>query len=130
MLGLNPLMPHNAAGTRIEPSVSSATPIGAMCAAIAAFHRRVKVGHVEAGLRSYNRHHPFPEEANRLLTDALCDLYFAPTTTSRKALLKENIPALLQAWWGGEEAGRQQQDGRSDGHGLSGSNGADRKSVV
>jgi UDP-N-acetylglucosamine 2-epimerase (non-hydrolysing) len=62
-------------------------------ASLAAFYQKIPVGHVEAGLRSYNRRHPFPEEANRLLTDALCDLYFAPTTTSRKALLRENIPA-------------------------------------
>jgi len=43
-------------------------------------------------LRSYNKQHPFPEEANRLLTDALCEMYFAPTTTAKAALLKENIP--------------------------------------
>lgn len=62
-------------------------------ASLAAFYQKIPVGHVEAGLRSYNKRHPFPEEANRLLTDALCELYFAPTATSRKALLKENIPA-------------------------------------
>lgn len=61
-------------------------------ASLAAFYKKIPVGHVEAGLRSYNKQHPFPEEANRLLTDDLCDLYFAPTTTSRAALLKENVP--------------------------------------
>lgn len=61
-------------------------------ATLAAFYQKIPVGHVEAGLRSYDRRQPFPEEANRLLTDALCDLYFAPTETSRKALLRENIP--------------------------------------
>jgi UDP-N-acetylglucosamine 2-epimerase (non-hydrolysing) len=65
-------------------------------AALAAFYQHIPVGHVEAGLRSYDRTQPFPEEANRLLTDALCDLYFAPTSTSKKALLKENIdPAKI-----------------------------------
>jgi UDP-N-acetylglucosamine 2-epimerase (non-hydrolysing) len=62
-------------------------------ASLAAFYQKIPVGHVEAGLRSYNRRHPFPEEANRLLTDAICDLYFAPTSTSRKALLRENMSA-------------------------------------
>lgn len=61
-------------------------------AALAAFYQQIPVGHVEAGLRSHDRRQPFPEEANRLLTDALCDLYFAPTETSRKALRRENIP--------------------------------------
>jgi UDP-N-acetylglucosamine 2-epimerase (non-hydrolysing) len=60
-------------------------------AALAAFYQKIPVAHVEAGLRTYDRHQPFPEEANRMLTDALCDLYFAPTATSRAALLKENI---------------------------------------
>lgn len=62
-------------------------------ATLAAFYRQIPVGHVEAGLRSYNRQQPFPEEANRLLTDALAEIYFAPTTTSKKALLRENVPA-------------------------------------
>ncbi|MCX5778814.1 MAG: UDP-N-acetylglucosamine 2-epimerase (non-hydrolyzing) [Elusimicrobia bacterium] len=60
-------------------------------AALAAFYQKIPVAHVEAGLRTYDRYQPFPEEANRMLTDALCDLYFAPTATSRAALLKENI---------------------------------------
>ncbi|MBN1823437.1 MAG: UDP-N-acetylglucosamine 2-epimerase (non-hydrolyzing) [Endomicrobiales bacterium] len=62
-------------------------------AALAAFYKRIPVGHVEAGLRSYDKAHPFPEEANRLLTDALCSVHFTPTATSKKALLRENIPA-------------------------------------
>ncbi|MGA2090856.1 MAG: UDP-N-acetylglucosamine 2-epimerase (non-hydrolyzing) [Endomicrobiales bacterium] len=62
-------------------------------AALAAFYQKIPVAHVEAGLRTYDRLQPFPEEANRMLTDALCDLYFAPTSTSRAALLKENISA-------------------------------------
>lgn len=58
---------------------------------LACFYKRIPVGHVEAGLRSYNYDHPFPEEANRRLTDALCALHFAPTPEAKKNLLKENI---------------------------------------
>jgi UDP-N-acetylglucosamine 2-epimerase (non-hydrolysing) len=64
-----------------------------LAASLAAFYNRVKVGHVEAGLRTYDRNNPFPEEMNRVLADQLSDLHFAPTETSRQALLKEAIPA-------------------------------------
>ncbi len=60
-------------------------------AALAAFYQKVPVGHIEAGLRSYDRFNPYPEEVNRLLTDALCELHFAPTLTAERNLLKENI---------------------------------------
>src|SRR5207302_4039522 len=50
-----------------------------MTAALAAFYQDVKVGHVEAGLRSFNRRHPFPEEVNRRFVGLLADLHFAPT---------------------------------------------------
>ena len=63
-----------------------------LAAALAAFYNRVRVGHVEAGLRTYDRHNPFPEEINRVLADQLSDLHFAPTETARQALLKEAIP--------------------------------------
>jgi len=62
-------------------------------ASLAAFYARVSVGHVEAGLRSYDKYRPYPEEINRKLTTAIADLYFAPTDRSRQNLLKENIPA-------------------------------------
>jgi UDP-N-acetylglucosamine 2-epimerase (non-hydrolysing) len=61
-------------------------------AALAAFHAKVAVGHVEAGLRSYDKYRPYPEEMNRKLTTALTDLHFAPTETAREYLLKENVP--------------------------------------
>lgn len=64
-----------------------------LAAALAAFYNRVKVGHVEAGLRTYDRYNPFPEEINRVLADQLSDLHFAPTETAKQALLKEAIPA-------------------------------------
>lgn len=59
-------------------------------AATAAFYQQVKIGHVEAGLRTWNKYSPFPEEANRQMTDALADLYFAPTEQSKENLLREN----------------------------------------
>jgi len=60
-------------------------------ATLAAFYQRVPVGHIEAGLRSHDRFNPYPEEINRLLTDALCNLHFAPTPLARRNLLSENI---------------------------------------
>jgi UDP-N-acetylglucosamine 2-epimerase (non-hydrolysing) len=60
--------------------------------ALAAFYRQVKVAHVEAGLRSFNKLSPFPEEMNRVLTTHLADLHFAPTPTAREHLLREAVP--------------------------------------
>ena len=61
-------------------------------AGLSAFYHQIPVGHVEAGLRTWNKYSPFPEELNRQMTDVLTDLYFAPTTTSRDNLLRENHP--------------------------------------
>jgi UDP-N-acetylglucosamine 2-epimerase (non-hydrolysing) len=58
---------------------------------LAAFYRRIPVGHVEAGLRTHDKSNPFPEEINRRLTSSIADLHFAPTDTARRALLRENI---------------------------------------
>lgn len=63
-----------------------------MTAALAAFYRSIRVGHVEAGLRTGDKHQPFPEEINRRLTSILADLHFAPTELSRNNLLSEGIP--------------------------------------
>lgn len=60
-------------------------------AALAAFYQQIPVGHIEAGLRTGNLYSPWPEEANRKLTTALTHWHFAPTTTSRKNLLREGI---------------------------------------
>jgi UDP-N-acetylglucosamine 2-epimerase (non-hydrolysing) len=62
-----------------------------MAAAIAAHHRRVRVGHVEAGLRTYDRANPFPEEMNRVVADHVSDLHFAPTKGAQANLLAEGI---------------------------------------
>lgn len=59
--------------------------------ALSAFYHRVPVGHVEAGLRTYDKYSPFPEEMNRRLVTAIADLYFCPTKNNRDNLLKEGI---------------------------------------
>lgn len=61
-------------------------------ASLVAFYNQVRIGHVEAGLRTFDKYSPFPEEMNRQMTDNLADLYFAPTTDSKANLLKENHP--------------------------------------
>ncbi len=63
----------------------------AMVGALAAFYHRIRVGHVEAGLRTWDRFQPFPEEVNRRIADAVCDLHFAPTEVSRENLLREGF---------------------------------------
>ena len=60
-------------------------------AALAAFYNQVKVGHVEAGLRTYDKYSPFPEEMNRQLTGRISDLNFSPPAQNRLNLLKENV---------------------------------------
>ena len=59
--------------------------------ALAAFYHQVPVGHVEAGLRTYDKYSPFPEEMNRKLVSSIADLYFCPTVNNKNNLLKENI---------------------------------------
>lgn len=62
-----------------------------MAASLAAFYQQIPVGHVEAGLRTYNMLSPWPEEMNRQVTDRICTYYFAPTEKSRQNLLREYI---------------------------------------
>ena len=61
-------------------------------ASLVAFYNQVSIGHVEAGLRTFDKYSPYPEEMNRQMTDDLADLYFAPTGKSKANLLKENHP--------------------------------------
>jgi UDP-N-acetylglucosamine 2-epimerase (non-hydrolysing) len=61
-------------------------------AALLAYYRRIKVGHVEAGLRTHDKWQPFPEEINRRVAGVIADLHFAPTEWSRQNLLRENTP--------------------------------------
>ena len=86
--------------TRLEPIFQSAQPdwvlvqgdtTTAAAAAFAAFYAGIRVGHVEAGLRSNDKWHPFPEEINRRFTGVVADLHFAPTEQARQNLLREGI---------------------------------------
>lgn len=60
-------------------------------AALSAFYQKIKVGHVEAGLRTFNKYFPYPEEMNRRLVGAISDLHFAPTVNEKQNLLKEGV---------------------------------------
>lgn len=60
-------------------------------AALAAFYQQIKVGHVEAGLRTYDKYSPYPEEMNRVLTGHIADFHFAPTERNKNNLLRENV---------------------------------------
>jgi UDP-N-acetylglucosamine 2-epimerase (non-hydrolysing) len=61
-------------------------------ASLAAFYARARVGHVEAGLRTYDKWQPFPEEVNRRVAGVIADLHFAPTDWARRNLLREGVP--------------------------------------
>ena len=63
----------------------------AMAGSLAAFYQRVKIGHVEAGLRTWNKFAPYPEEINRRVVDMIADLYFVPTENTRRNLLSEDV---------------------------------------
>ena len=62
------------------------------CGALASFYQQIKIGHVEAGLRTNNKYSPFPEEINRAFVGLVADYHFAPTDHSKDNLLRENIP--------------------------------------
>lgn len=87
--------------SKLEPIISRENPdlvlvqgdtATTFAGSLAAFYHRIPVGHVEAGLRTYNKYSPFPEEMNRKLTGCLADLHFAPTQTAKEALRKEGVP--------------------------------------
>lgn len=65
----------------------------ALCAGLAAFHRGVRIGHVEAGLRTNDLNSPFPEEGNRSLLGRISTAHFAPTVNAKQALLREGVPS-------------------------------------
>ncbi len=87
------LLGMDAAIEALEPDIvlvhgdTSTTFAGAL----SAFYHQVPVGHVEAGLRTYDKYSPFPEEMNRKMVSAIADLYFCPTENNRQNLLRENI---------------------------------------
>lgn len=59
---------------------------------LAGFYNQVSIGHVEAGLRTYDKYSPYPEEMNRRLTGAMADMHFSPTVKNKNNLLRENVP--------------------------------------
>ncbi len=87
--------------TRIDPVLADLKPdwvlvqgdtTTVMVTALAAYYRRIRVGHVEAGLRTHDKWQPFPEEINRRVAGVAADLHFAPTDWSRQNLLREGVP--------------------------------------
>jgi UDP-N-acetylglucosamine 2-epimerase (non-hydrolysing) len=87
---------------RLEPILQDEAPdwvivqgdtTSVMAASLAAFHARAKIAHVEAGLRTFDKRQPFPEEINRQVVSLVADLHFAPTERARRNLLDSGIPA-------------------------------------
>jgi len=88
--------------TRLEPVLQREKPdwvlvqgdtTTTMAASVSAYYARVKVGHVEAGLRTHDKWQPFPEEINRRIAGVVADLHFAPTDRARLNLLREGVPS-------------------------------------
>ncbi len=79
-------------GEKPEILIVQGDTFTAFLASLLAFYCRVKVGHVEAGLRTNNKLNPFPEEINRRLISVLSDIHFAPTELAKNNLLRENVP--------------------------------------
>jgi UDP-N-acetylglucosamine 2-epimerase (non-hydrolysing) len=89
LTGLEPVLKDFQPDTVLVHGDTSTT----FAASLAAYYQQIKLGHVEAGLRTNNIYSPWPEEANRQLTSVLTDYHFAPTNGARDNLLRENIPA-------------------------------------
>ncbi len=98
----SPMQVAAAVLTKLEPILTTARPnwvliqgdtTTVMAASIAAFYARAKVGHVEAGLRTYDKAQPFPEEVHRQIAGVVADLHFVPTEKARANLLLANVPA-------------------------------------
>ena len=87
LTGLDEILEKEMPDLVLVQGDTSTTCIGSLTA----FYRQIPVGHVEAGLRTNDKANPFPEEINRRITGCITDLHFAPTETSRQALLKENV---------------------------------------
>ena len=68
----------------------------AFSVALAAFHRKIKVAHLEAGLRTYDKNQPYPEEFNRQAISRIADIHFCPTEISKQNLVKENVQGLKE----------------------------------
>ena len=97
----SPTQVASAVLARLEPILQAERPDWVLVqgdtttvatASLAAFYARVKVGHVEAGLRTHDKWQPFPEEINRRVASVIADLHFAPTERARQNLLREGVP--------------------------------------
>ncbi len=88
LMGLKPVLE----GERPDLVLVQGDTATVMAAALAAFYLKIPVGHVEAGLRTYDKYQPFPEEMSRRLVSHIADWHFAPTETARQNLLREGIP--------------------------------------
>ena len=88
LIALDPVLASQAFDFAVVQGDTTTT----MTAALAAFYRRIPVAHVEAGLRTGNLSHPFPEEMNRLVTARVAAVHFAPTAAARANLLAESVP--------------------------------------
>lgn len=87
--GLRPILEQERPDFLVVQGDTTTVLVGAL----AAFYLKIPIGHVEAGLRTHDKHHPFPEEVNRRLASVLADLHFAPTEAAKQNLLREGIPA-------------------------------------
>ena len=85
LLGLNEVLLKEKPNIVLVHGDTTTSFVGAL----AAFYNQIDVGHVEAGLRTWNKYSPFPEEMNRQMVDCIADMYFAPTEKSKQNLLKE-----------------------------------------
>lgn len=85
--GLDEIMKEAKPDIVLVHGDTSTTFVGSL----AAFYNQIAVGHVEAGLRTYDKYSPYPEEVNRRLTGVIADMHFAPTERNKNNLLKENV---------------------------------------
>ncbi len=92
LIGLDPLLREYRPDLVLVQGDTTTAAIGAL----ASFYNKIPVGHVEAGLRSFDKQHPYPEEINRRMISAIGDLHFAPTQRNARHLLREGIdPACI-----------------------------------
>jgi len=89
LAGLEGILPRVAPDLVLVQGDAAPSFVGAL----AAFYRKIPVGHIEAGLRTADKYHPFPEEMYRRMTAVLADLHFPPTAAARAHLVNEGVPA-------------------------------------
>lgn len=89
LLGLDAVLEKEKPDIVLVHGDTTTTFVGSL----AAFYRHIKVGHVEAGLRTFDKYFPYPEEMNRRLTGVLSDLHFSPTQTNKNNLINEGVDA-------------------------------------